>query len=248
MNTAQLIMNLDDSQYRRWQADRELAWEKEQVEYKKTQDAIKNAWERVDELGYADNAASIVLGVPVGTLSKSAREAMEERQYELETWYRKQEAQQKAEKELLLLKADLEREDTLLKAQISKEQAAYNAQLDREATLLKYQLSNANNTTSNTLSGTSNSVSGNSGTTKSSQGSGFAKEQMAEIAFNSAKAVNNALKATDNSNAKVTMPNNNTLRVTNNGKTYELMITPDMSRNQILQWGESIGVSLQNYV
>ena len=248
MNTAQLIMNLDDSQYKRWAEDRELAWEKEQVEYKKAQDAIKNAWERVDELGYADNEASIVLGVPVGTLSKSAREAMEERQYELETWYRKQEAQQKAEKELLLLKAELEREDALLKAQISKEQAAYNAQLDREATLLKYQLNNANNTTSNTLSGTSNSVSGNSGTTKSSQGSGFTKEQMAEIAFNSAKAVKNALTTTNNSNAKVTMPNNNTLRVTNNGKTYELMITPDMSRNQILQWGENIGVSLQNYV
>lgn len=257
MNTAQLIMNLDDSQYRRWQADRELAWEKEQVEYKKAQDALKNAWERVDELGYVDNAASIVLGVPVGTLSKSAREAMEERQYELETWYRKQEAQQRAEKELLLLKADLEREEmlynsqlsreeALLKAQLAREQAAYDAQLDKESALLKYQLSNSGNlgTLDNTYS--SNNTYGTNSQTTSSNNS---RNLGVELGLAAAKITKDALAKADNSKAQVTMPEgSNTLRVTNNGKTYELMITPGMSRNQILQWGERIGVSLQNYV
>lgn len=230
MNTAQLIMNLDDSQYRRWQADRELAWEKEQVEYKKAQDALKNAWERVDELGYVDNAASIVLGVPVGTLSRSAREAMEERQYELETWYRKQEAQQRAEKELLLLKADLEREDTLLKAQISREQALYNAQLDREATLLKYQLSNSGNNIAgnNVVSGTNN-VSSNQ------------RDLATSMAKTMAGVANNILKT------GVSM-NGNILRVTANGKIYELPLSAGMPRNQILQWGNNIGVDLSNLV
>ena len=132
MNTAQFIMNLDNSQYSKWQDDREMEWKREQAEYQKAQDALKNAWERVDELGYVDNDASIVLGVPVGTLSKRAREAREEREYELETWYKKQEAQQKAEKELLLLKNELERENT-----------TYEYQLANEQLLLKNQLSNA---------------------------------------------------------------------------------------------------------
>ena len=109
MNTAQFIMNLDDSQYQKWQNDREMQWAKQEAEYNKKQNAIKNAWERVDELGYVDNEASIILGVPVGTLSKSAREAKEEREYELKVWYEKLEAQQKAEKELLALKNDLEK-------------------------------------------------------------------------------------------------------------------------------------------
>ena len=110
MNTAQFIMNLDDSQYQKWQNDREMQWAKQEAEYNKKQNAIKNAWERVDELGYVDNEASIILGVPVGTLSKSAREAKEEREYELKVWYEKLEAQQKAEKELLALKNDLEKD------------------------------------------------------------------------------------------------------------------------------------------
>ena len=108
MNTAQFIMNLDDTQYTRWENDRQQKWKEEQAEYEKAQQAIKNAWERVDELGYVDNDAAVVLGVKVGTLSKDAREAKEQREWELEEWNRKQQVQQQAEKELLYLKQELQ--------------------------------------------------------------------------------------------------------------------------------------------
>jgi len=38
---------------------------------------ITNAWERVAELGYVDNSASLILGLPIGTPSKEARERIE---------------------------------------------------------------------------------------------------------------------------------------------------------------------------
>jgi hypothetical protein len=47
--------------------------------YEATQTKIKDTWNRVSEMGYVDNAASIILGVPAGTLSKEAREAEQKR-------------------------------------------------------------------------------------------------------------------------------------------------------------------------
>ena len=139
MNTAQFIMNLDDTQYTRWENDRQQKWKEQQAEYEKAQDAIKNAWERVDELGYVDNDAAIVLGVKVGTLSKDAREAKEQREWELEEWNRKQEAQQQAEKELLYLKQQLE-----------EEQAEKDFQRDLQLAYAKSNTSTTSSTSSKT--------------------------------------------------------------------------------------------------
>lgn len=128
MNTAQFIMNLDESQYTRWENDRQMKWKKEQFEYEKARNAIKDAWERVDELGYVDNAASIALGVKVGTLSKDAREAKEQREYEIEEWNRKQKIQHQAEKELLLLKRDIAEQQANADLQREKELVSYKSQ------------------------------------------------------------------------------------------------------------------------
>lgn len=47
------------------------------------QRAIDNAWARVQTLGYVDNEASKVLGIPVGTPTFQAREAVEQRRQQL---------------------------------------------------------------------------------------------------------------------------------------------------------------------
>lgn len=235
MNTAKFIMNIDDTQYSRWQADREMQWKKEQAEYEKAQDALKNAWERVDELGYVDNDAAMVLGVPVGTLSRRAREAKEEREYELETWYRKQEAQQKAEKELLLLKAQLEQEETLRDAEIAKESALYKAQLDRENALYEYQLKSLLNNQTSSSSGSSTSGTTTTSNTKKS------------IAANAAKIAASAVENEITKPIEVD-PTNNMLRVNKDGKTYGLQLYSGMPKEEILKWGQSIGVDLSEVV
>lgn len=83
-DTAQLVMNYDAQQFQYWKDAKDREFENKKFEYQKQQDALENAWKRVDELGYVDNNASAILGVAVGTLSKDAREAKEQRAYELQ--------------------------------------------------------------------------------------------------------------------------------------------------------------------
>lgn len=82
-DTAQVVMTYDNQQFQYWKDAKDREFENKKFEYQKQQDAIDNAWKRVDELGYADNQASAILGVKVGTLSGAAREAKEQREYEL---------------------------------------------------------------------------------------------------------------------------------------------------------------------
>ena len=128
MNVANLIMNMDEREFRYWQDARDQRWKEEEQEYQRKQDALKNAWQRVDELGYVDNNASIVLGVPVGTLSKDAREAKEEYERKIAEWNRQHEIETKTERELLQLKQSLEKELYNYKSNIEmqNEKALYN--------------------------------------------------------------------------------------------------------------------------
>ncbi len=82
-DTAQVVMTYDNQQFQYWKDAKDREFENKKFDYQKQQDAINNAWKRVDELGYADNQASAILGVRVGTLSGAAREAKEQREYEL---------------------------------------------------------------------------------------------------------------------------------------------------------------------
>ena len=109
-NVGQMYMNMDEYEFKKWQDARDREWKEKLQAYQEQQDAIKNAWTRVDELGYVDNKASTVLGVAVGTLSKDARQAKEAYQRELEMMYKKAEVQYNTEKKLAEVKNDLQKD------------------------------------------------------------------------------------------------------------------------------------------
>jgi len=75
---------IEQQQYERQVAaeEKRLANEKAKIEAEEKE--INRAWDRVKNLGYVDNLASITLGVPVGTLSADAQKAYDERQSRLE--------------------------------------------------------------------------------------------------------------------------------------------------------------------
>ncbi|MCL6479070.1 MAG: hypothetical protein K6T65_11760 [Peptococcaceae bacterium] len=78
------LMGLESQQYereRQAELDRIAA---EQRRINQEQQKLTNAWDRVKSLGYVDNAASVVLGVPVGTPSYEAKNAAEERAQRLQ--------------------------------------------------------------------------------------------------------------------------------------------------------------------
>lgn len=76
--------DIEQQEYARQVAaeEKRLANEKAKIEAEEKE--INRAWDRVENLGYVDNLASITLGVPVGTLSADAQKAYEERQARLE--------------------------------------------------------------------------------------------------------------------------------------------------------------------
>ena len=109
-DTAQIVMNYDSQQFEYWKDAKDREFQNKQFEYQKQQDALENAWKRVDELGYVDNNASTILGVPVGTLSGEARQAKEEREFELAKMREQAQIEYENNKALYQLKADLDKE------------------------------------------------------------------------------------------------------------------------------------------
>lgn len=137
-DTAQIVMNYDSQQFEYWKAAKDEEYKNKQFEYQKQQDELENAWKRVDELGYVDNKASTILGVPVGTLSGSARLAKEQREFEL------QKMREQAEIEYANNKALYE-----LRAELDKDLYRTQAELDKKATEYKYQLEQKYNSEKN---------------------------------------------------------------------------------------------------
>ena len=109
-DTAQLVMQYDSQQFEYWKDAKDREFQNKQFEYQKAQDELENAWKRVDELGYVDNEASAVLGVPVGTLSGEARLAKEEREYELAKMREQYELERANDEALYRLRAELDKE------------------------------------------------------------------------------------------------------------------------------------------
>ena len=132
-DTAQLVMNYDAQQFEYWKDSQDRAFQEKQFEYQKQQDALENAWKRVDELGYVDNESSKVLGVKVGTLSGAAREAKEQREFELQKMREQLEIQRANEEALTRLKSELDYER-------NRALAEYQSQLNRQEAELKSQL------------------------------------------------------------------------------------------------------------
>lgn len=120
-DTAQLVMNYDAQQFEYWKDAKDREFQEKQFEYQKQQDRLENAWKRVDELGYVDNEASAILGVPVGTLSGEARLAKEQQEFELAKM--REQAQIEYQNNQALYK---------LKAQLDKEQSEYAYQLEQK--------------------------------------------------------------------------------------------------------------------
>ena len=147
-DTAQLIMNYDQQQFEYWKDAKDREFKEKEFNYKKQQDAIENAWKRVDELGFVDNQASAVLGVRVGTLSGAAREAKEQREFELAKMREQAQIEYQNNKALYQLKADLDFQNSKALAQYqnsldiqkSKEIAAYQSSLNKSETAYNYQL------------------------------------------------------------------------------------------------------------
>jgi hypothetical protein len=108
ITVANLLMSLDETEYQRYIDNRDYQYQLKQDEYQKELDAISQAWERVDNLGYVDNEASQILGLAVGTLSKDARERIEDMQDELEMYQKKLDMERESDLELYKLKAEID--------------------------------------------------------------------------------------------------------------------------------------------
>lgn len=137
-DTAQLVMNYDAQQFEYWKDAKDREFQEKQFAYQKQQDALENAWKRVDELGYVDNEASTILGVPVGTLSGEARLAKEQQEFELAKMREQAQIEYENNKALYQLKSELD-----------KQQQEYTYQLEQ-----KY-----GGSTSRSSSGSSNTTS-----------------------------------------------------------------------------------------
>lgn len=79
-----MVMQLEDNDFKKYQFQVEQSWKQFEAEtanfqlaLSKKQNEIQEALDRVELLGYVDNKAAAVLGVPTGTLSKTARERAE---------------------------------------------------------------------------------------------------------------------------------------------------------------------------
>ena len=120
-DTAQLVMNYDSQQFEYWKDAKDREFQNKQFEYQKQQDALENAWKRVDELGYVDNNASAILGVPVGTLSGEARLAKEQQEFELAKMREQAQIEYENNKALYQLKNELD-----------KDQQKYAYELERQ--------------------------------------------------------------------------------------------------------------------
>ena len=141
-DTAQLVMNYDAQQFEYWKDAKDREFQEKQFAYQKQQDALENAWKRVDELGYVDNQASTILGVPVGTLSGEARLAKEQQEFELAKMREQLEIQYENDKALEQLRTELDKEMTNYEYQL---QVKYGSNVSSEKSNLSTYQSIINN-------------------------------------------------------------------------------------------------------
>ena len=151
-DTAQLVMNYDSQQFEYWKDAKDREFQEKQFEYQKQQDELENAWKRVDELGYVDNEAAAILGVPAGTLSGEARLAKEQQEFELAKMREQLEIERANDEALYKLKAELDKDYADYELQLNKQYANYTSQLDRENTAYEYQLAAKYDTSSSNKS------------------------------------------------------------------------------------------------
>lgn len=164
-NTAELVMNYDSQQFQYWKDAKDREFKEKEFEFEKQQKELENAWKRVDELGYVDNKASATLGVRVGTLSGAAREAKEQREYELAKMREQLQIEYKNNVAITKLKNELElnssKELAKYKSQLDKELASYENSLSRSNKEYEYQLAQKYTTSNSSNSSSKSSTSSN---------------------------------------------------------------------------------------
>lgn len=246
-DTAQLVMNYDAQQFEYWKDAKDREFQNKQFEYQKQQDALENAWKRVDELGYVDNQSSAILGVAVGTLSKDAREAKEQREYELAKMREQAEIEYQNNVALYKLKSELD-------TQQSKTLAEYEYTLQS-----KYGASSSSNTVSlstyddviKTRYATKDIVTGDYTVEDSNKQAlyNYIRNEYSEgrMSFNDSAVLMSKYGLDNYSNSSVSK-RGDTIYVNKNGQVYTLQVTPGANRNTVLQWGNNLGVDLSNYV
>lgn len=260
-STAQLVMNYDSQQFEYWKDAKDREFQEKQFEYQKKQDELENAWKRVDELGYVDNEASAILGVKVGTLSGEARLAKEQQEFELKKMREQLEIQRANDEALYRLKAELD-----------KEYASYTNTLDRSNIEYEYQMASKYGSSS----GSSSSSKGNYTSLSTYQDiidsrwvdtdeitgvSSFSVGKNNNNLWNFIKTENQAGRMDSNTayaliaKYNLTSPNSftvnkdgNLLYAYKNGQYYTLNLTADATKDQIIQWGNMIGVDVSKFV
>jgi len=90
LNAFNVVSQMDDTQYNRWKDSYTMRYNTErdrvndnQTRIENERNAVNDAWNETDRLGYVSNSASLILGVPAGTPSQGAREAKIARDNEL---------------------------------------------------------------------------------------------------------------------------------------------------------------------
>lgn len=127
-STASYLLNLEQAQFDMWASQIELQILKNQEKRAE----IEHAWDRVNNLGYVDNEASLILGVDVGTLSPEVRKMI----LEEEATIRAEERALKIEKELTKYSHDLEIEKLQKEAELDMALATYEASLKGTSTVV----------------------------------------------------------------------------------------------------------------
>ena len=256
-DTAQIVMSYDSQQFEYWKDAKDREFQEKEFAYQKQQDELENAWKRVDELGYVDNEASTILGVPVGTLSGEARLAKEQQEFELQKMREQLQIQYENDKALYELKAELDKEYASYEQQLNKEYADYEYQLQN-----KYASSSSSSEVDTTSLSTYEDIintrwaeknletdaytlpSTNQGTVYNFIKSEYANGRMS---LNDANSLLYMYGLENYGNTEVSYKNN-TIYVKKGKQYYTLNLDSNASRDVILQWGSSIGVDLSSYV
>ena len=265
-DTAQMVMNYDSQQFQYWKDAKDREFQEKQFEYQKQQDALDNAWKRVDELGYVDNEASTILGVPVGTLSGEARLAKEQREFELAKMREQAQIEFENNKALYQLKSELDKEQQLYASQLEKEQMQYQSQLEKEQQDYAYQLQQKYGVSSSSKTDTTNlstyqDIIDTRWVTKDDFTDEITNVNKDDI-YNFIKSENQAGRMKDNdayallakydinpsSMGTLVSMKGNTIYIRKNGQTSSFTIASGASREQILAWGNQRGVDLSSYI
>lgn len=222
-NTAELVMNYDNQQFSYWKDAKDREFENKKFDYQKEQDTLENAWKRVDELGYVDNGASTILGVSVGTLSKDAREAKEQREFELKKMKEQLEIEQANNVALAKIRSDLEYNNSARLQNLKNQQERANMereyQLKNQSMREEYSLRDQNTKNENNYK---TSYENNTGRSSSSSSNGKKLPSGYNLYWISSNTI--AIKEPS-------------------GKYSSLTIQPGTKNSMIINWGKQHGLN-----